>query len=306
MAKAKPAPIIHTERLLALVPFITAHQGISLKDLAAAFNVSTKTMNDDLTTLWMCGLPGYTALELMDLSFDSGYVTIRNAPTLRAPRNLGMEEIVALLLGLSLLKDSIGENVDIVDRINGLAIRLSEKAGIPANFDVSNPVSSLVRAQIIAAISKQQPLSIAYHSLYNDEFSHREIKPLEIRIDGGVEYLFAYCYKAASFRVFRIDRIQSFEILEKSADQQLNVQDISSQGFNSTITFNSRMRLMKERFSLQEAQMNQKTTIHSFSKQWIIRSIFASSGSAVLDAPTEIAAEIAQKARLMLNRYLAL
>ena len=306
MAKAKPAPIIHTERLLALVPFITAHQGISLKDLAAAFNVSTKTMNDDLTTLWMCGLPGYTALELMDLSFDSGYVTIRNAPTLRAPRNLGKEEIVALLLGLSLLKDSIGENVDIVDRINALAIRLSEKAGIPANFDVSNPVSSLVRAQIIAAISKQQPLSIAYHSLYNDEFSHREIKPLEIRIDGGVEYLFAYCYKAASFRVFRIDRIQSLEILEKSADQQLNVQDISSQGFNSTITFNSRMRLMKERFSLQEAQMNQKTTIHSFSKQWTIRSIFASSGSAVLDAPTEIAAEIAQKARLMLNRYLAL
>ena len=306
MAKAKPAPIIHTERLLALVPFITAHQGISLKDLAAAFNVTTKVMNDDLTTLWMCGLPGYTALELMDLSFDSGYVTIRNAPTLRAPRNLGMEEIVALLLGLSLLKDSIGENVDIVDRINALAIRLSEKAGIPANFDVSNPVSSLVRAQIIAAISNQQPLSIAYHSLYNDEFSHREIKPLEIRIDGGVEYLFAYCYKAASFRVFRVDRIQSLEILEKSADHQLNVHNISSQWFNSTITFNSKMRLMKERFNLQEAQINQKTTIRSFSKQWIIRSIFASSGSAVLEVPTEIAAEIAQKAELMLNRYLAL
>ncbi|CAB4333283.1 MAG: WYL domain-containing protein [Actinobacteria bacterium] len=306
MAKAKPAPIVHTERLLALVPFITAHQGISLKDLAAAFNVTTKVMNDDLTTLWMCGLPGYTALELMDLSFDSGYVTIRNAPTLRAPRNLGMEEIVALLLGLSLLKDSIGENMDFVDRINALAIRLSEKAGIPANFDVSNPVSSLIRGQIIEAISKQQPLSIAYHSLYNDEFSHREIKPLELRIDKGVEYLFAYCYKASSFRVFRIDRIQSLEILEKNPGQQSDVNDVASHGFISSIIFSSKLRLMKERFGLEDAQINENISIHSFSKQWIIRSIFASSGSAVLEAPSEIAAEIAQKAELMLNRYLAL
>jgi proteasome accessory factor C len=306
MAKTKPAPIIHTERLLALVPFITAHQGISLKELAAAFNVSTKTINDDLTTLWMCGLPGYTALELMDLSFDSGYVTIRNAPTLRAPRNLAMEEIVALLLGLSLLKDSVGQNIVLVERINALAMRLSEKAGIPAKFVVSNPVSSLIRAQLIAAITQLQPLSIAYHSLYSDEYSQREVKPLEMRIEGGVEYLFAYCYKASAFRVFRIDRIQSLEILEKVPDQQIEVNDVASDGLNSIVTFNSKLRLMKERFGLEDAQIDVKTSIRSFSKQWLIRSIFASSGSAVLEEPSEISAEIAQKAQLMLNRYLAL
>jgi proteasome accessory factor C len=306
MAKAKPAPIIHTERLLALVPFITAHQGISLKELAAAFNVTTKTMNDDLTTLWMCGLPGYTALELMDLSFDSGFVTIQNAPTLKAPRSLGMEEIIALLLGLSLLKESVADNFVLVERINLLTQRLSEKAGIGSKFDVINPVSSLIRAQIIAAIEKAQMLSIGYHSLYSDEFSNREVKPLELRIDGGIEYLFAYCYKASAFRVFRIDRIQSLEILKKITNQHLDALDIASDGFNSSITFSSKLRLMKERFGLQEAQINQKTPIHSFSKQWIIRGIFASSGSAVLEAPSEIAAEIAQKAQLMLNRYLAL
>ena len=42
MAKEKPTPLIHTQRLLALVPFISAHQGISLKELAATFNVSTE------------------------------------------------------------------------------------------------------------------------------------------------------------------------------------------------------------------------------------------------------------------------
>ena len=306
MAKAKPAPIIHTERLLALVPFITAHQGISLKDLAAAFDVTTKTMNDDLTTLWMCGLPGYTALELMDLSFDSGYVTIRNAPTLKAPRSLGMEEIVALLLGLSLLKDSVNENKDLVDRINSLATRLGEKGGIAAKFSVSNPVSGLFRAQIIAAITEQKTLSIAYHSMYNDEFSHREVKPLEMRIDGGVEYLFAYCYKASALRVFRIDRIESLNILDNATDQLMDKQTTASDGFSSSLIFSSRLRLMKERFDLQDAEVNQETTIHSFSKQWIVRSVFASSGSADLQAPSEIRAEIAQKAQSLLKRYLAL
>jgi proteasome accessory factor C len=110
MAKNRPAPIIHTERLLALVPYISAHQGIAIADLAKAFDVTTSQMSADLTTLWMCGLPGYTALELMDLSFESGFVTIRNAPTLKSPRTLNVEEVISLLLGLDLIKESLAEN----------------------------------------------------------------------------------------------------------------------------------------------------------------------------------------------------
>jgi len=104
MPHAKPAPIIHTERLLALVPYISAHQGIAVKNLAQVFNVTTTQIIADLTTLWMCGLPGYTALELMDLSFESGFVSIRNAPTLKSPRTLSKEEIISLLLGLDLVR----------------------------------------------------------------------------------------------------------------------------------------------------------------------------------------------------------
>ena len=84
-AKRAANPLERTSRLLDLVPYINTHQGISLVDLAQVFEVSTEQMISDLTTLWMCGLPGYTPLELMDLDFESGYVTIRNAPTLAKP-----------------------------------------------------------------------------------------------------------------------------------------------------------------------------------------------------------------------------
>ena len=103
-ARKATNPLEHTARLLDLVPYINTHQGISLVDLAEVFEVSTDQMASDLTTLWMCGLPGYTPLELMDLDFESGYVTIRNALTLARPRSITHEEGVALVLGLDVLR----------------------------------------------------------------------------------------------------------------------------------------------------------------------------------------------------------
>ena len=119
MAKTGTTPLEQTSRLLDLVPFLLSHQGISLADLAKYFKVETDVMLDDLNTLWMCGLPGYTPLELMDLDFESGYVTIRNAPTLAKPRSITHEEGVALVLGLDVLRSTISpEREDLIDAID--------------------------------------------------------------------------------------------------------------------------------------------------------------------------------------------
>ena len=93
-----------TERLLDLVPYLATHQGIPLEELAREFSISPSQLTEDLTTLWMCGLPGYTALELMDLSFDNGFVSISNAETLANPRVLNRDEVLALILGLESLQ----------------------------------------------------------------------------------------------------------------------------------------------------------------------------------------------------------
>ena len=98
----------HTERLLDLVPYLATHQGIPIEELAHEFSISTAQLTEDLTTLWMCGLPGYTALELMDLSFDTGFVSISNAETLARPRILNRDEVLALILGLEALQEDAG------------------------------------------------------------------------------------------------------------------------------------------------------------------------------------------------------
>jgi len=106
MANAQMTPLAQTARLLDLVPFLLSHQGISLTDLAKHFKVDSEVIVDDLNTLWMCGLPGYTPLELIDLAFDSGFVTIRNAAPLAFIRTMSSSEIVSLALGLDLLREN--------------------------------------------------------------------------------------------------------------------------------------------------------------------------------------------------------
>ena len=97
MSREISSPLLRTRRLLDLVPYITTHQGIELKELARHFDVSPSQMHADLMTLWMCGLPGYTPLELIDLEFESGYVSIRNAEVLQRVRLLTKQELVIIL-----------------------------------------------------------------------------------------------------------------------------------------------------------------------------------------------------------------
>ena len=47
-------------RLLSLVPYLREHDGVAMTEVAAAFGISLKTLREDLSVLWMCGMPGLT------------------------------------------------------------------------------------------------------------------------------------------------------------------------------------------------------------------------------------------------------
>ena len=93
-------------RLLALVPYVLQHQGAPLADVAERFGVSESELIDDLKLLWVCGLPGYSHLELIDVSYESGDVYIRNADVISAPMRLHRDEALALLIGLQVIEQS--------------------------------------------------------------------------------------------------------------------------------------------------------------------------------------------------------
>ena len=63
-------------RLLALVPYLQAHDGIAIEQAAADFDISEDQLRRDLQLLWMCGLPGHGPGDLIDLSFDGETVSV--------------------------------------------------------------------------------------------------------------------------------------------------------------------------------------------------------------------------------------
>jgi proteasome accessory factor C len=304
MGKNFSAPLERTARLLDLVPYINTHQGIALKDLAAVFEVSNAQMVNDLTTLWMCGLPGYTPLELMDLDFESGYVNISNAPTLAKPRSVTFDEGVALILGLDLLRASIPtDRSDLLEKIDSLSTRLSSIINLNSTFSVVAPVNQGVSAAIDEALASRSSLEIEYHSMYRDEITQRTIFPIEIIQVEGQQYLSSYCYSASDFRQFKLDRIQKAVVTQESKTIPEDATD--TQRINSRLKVLKPTREIAERFSRQDLIAGSEFDFQTYSQQWLERSILSSGDGVALLTPPEIRASIAQMAQSMLDRYKA-
>ena len=101
---SRSTPTEKAARMLDLVPYIQARQGIALSELALAFNVSEEELLSDLQALWMCG---ENRFDLIDLEFESGFVSIRNAHTLNRVRTFSQQEVVSILLGLDILRQDL-------------------------------------------------------------------------------------------------------------------------------------------------------------------------------------------------------
>jgi proteasome accessory factor C len=304
MVKENTTPLDQVSRMLDLVPFLLTHQGIALSELAKHFNVSEEIVLDDLNTLWMCGLPGYTPLELIDLSFESGFVTIRNANTLAKVRKLNSSEIISLTLGLDLLKDSqMTLDTSIAARVESLSDRLREIIG--ASFFIEEDGYAALRGKIHHSITHGLDLTFDYFSLTKDSRSQRHVTPYGFYIEDNFEYLEAYCHSGQADRVFRFDRISEAVV----GDQSTVTAPVKSQRpadrVRAAIQINRASRRNAERLgiSLIAVSAGSEIVIESFTPEWILRSILAGAGDLSLTQPAGLIAAVSQSARLALALY---
>lgn len=303
MAKTQSTPVEKAARLLDLVPFISTHQGIALSDLAKEFNLSESELLSDLNTLWMCGLPGYTPLELIDLEFDSGYVSIRNAEVLQRVRLLTKQELVIILLGLDILRSSLDpKRADLHAAIAGLTSKIKEIVG---NVATASPiVDSLHRAIIAQAIASRMDLTVKYHSTIRDTVTERVITPLELSLDLGFEVLSAFCQNAGGFRTFRLDNMRSVQVAGSSVSVPEPIDDSDHQW---QLLIKSRYRTSLERFRSaykpRESAAGEEVTVISFSQDWLLRNAMSTLASVEVQLPVSARSLISEKCQQTLELY---
>jgi proteasome accessory factor C len=295
------APIQEVSRLLDLVPFLSTHSHISLKELAREFGVTEREMGNELTALSMCGLPGYTPYELIEVFFDSGFVSINNHEALDIPRALTNLEVSTLLIGLNLLRDTVGENQAALTRIDHLSRQLSDLLGKVIEVK-ENPQSSLV-GDIKRAIAHRDALSIEYTDSITQESSQRRVIPLSLYTETVHTYLSAYCQSADGYRNFRIDRITSLHVLESDPTEVPEVEDRPTEQFVATLKVGKRRRAIAELLSLAELPMRGEFTFTSFSSSWLEKAAISFAPDLIVSAPSQTRAAVLRELENTLALY---
>lgn len=196
-------------RMLSLVPWLIAHDGVTIDEAAAHFGVTAEQLEKDLWLLIVCGLPGYGPDQLVDIDFwDDGRIHVIDAQTLDRPLRLGADEAMSLLLGLRLLEQVPGVH----DRsaIISASGKLSRAVDLPEEeltVSAQPVIDEAISAAVATAISLGADLEITYASGTSDEVTERRISPEQVVLADGRAYLEAYCFLAGARRTFRVDRI---------------------------------------------------------------------------------------------------
>lgn len=193
-------------RVLDLVPYILENPGIEISVLADHFNVTQKQAMADLELIFLCGLPGYTPYELIDLSFEDGVVTIIDPQVLDKPRLFNEVEAVVLNLGLSIMKSAIADH-DKKTVISELQAKIEKK------FSAVSDISYITKSKpefydlLSEAISKGTAVNVTYRSLSRDEVSVRILFPKKVYLAQGNFYFTAIDSVSNQERHFRMDLI---------------------------------------------------------------------------------------------------
>jgi len=294
----KSTPTEKAARMLDLVPFISTHQGISTAELASEFSISIPELLSDLNALWMCG---DSRFDLIDLEFESGFVSIRNAETLNQVRNLSQQEIVSILLGLDLIsKDLPTDREDLHDDIRSLRKKLGK--GSERLVDATPSSKGSILASLKEALSTQRKVEIEYTSSVSETLSSRLVSPIELYTDQERDFLVGFCEQAHSQRTFRVDRISAVEILEiEAVHDNLNVSDTAMA--TAKISISRDVRRARESLGQFLSGEGTEVEVGAYSLSWLARTVLAAGGAMKVSQPTEVRSEVAELAAKTLGLY---
>ena len=113
-------------RSMDLIPYVLENPGVSIAELSARFSVTQAQIESDLQLVFMCGLPGYTPYELIDVAFEDGVVSIIDPQVLDKPRKFSSNVIVVIALGLKIFIDINQTNSTALTKLKQLSEKIAQ------------------------------------------------------------------------------------------------------------------------------------------------------------------------------------
>jgi len=292
-------------RTMDLIPYILENPGISIGKLAKQFTVSEKQVESDLQLIFMCGLPGYTPYELIDLIFEDGVVSIIDPQVLDKPRRFTKSELVVIVLGLQLLSELSAPDAIRSGKLQLLSNKIMKLGGSNSVVIAPSSSKSPYVEVITRAITDKKSLTMQYQSLVKDEISVRAIIPHSLYLMNGNLYLSALDLKAKSDRIFKVELIKNCEIGNEISSEAV-AQDSST--IEVVLDVQRAYRNFIERNSsiitaVEEQKNSFRVQLKLNNLEWLKRSILSNSPGIKVISPPSLAQEVAELAASLLASY---
>jgi len=242
-------------RLLAIVPWVAAHDGPSITEVCERFGVRESELLADLDLLFLCGVHPFTPDTLIEVDVADGRVWIRFADYFRRPLRLTPPEGLALLgagaalAGLSVLGDREARNTKAARRTEEPAEEAGPLSGAPGWGDPNGALGRaleklsdvlgvrsgdaldmtlgaappVILEPLQLAATEHRKVEIDYYSFGRDGRSRRVIHPWRVHNTAGEWYVTAWCEQANGRRLFRVDRIGAATFLEATFEPPAEV-----------------------------------------------------------------------------------
>ncbi len=309
----------HLPRLLALVPWLLAHPGTEVSDVAREFGITEAQVRADVNLLWMCGLPGYGPGDLIDVTWHGDRVTLSNAETIERPLRLTSDEALAMITALRALSGVPGiVSTEAIDRALAKLEAAAGTAGV-ADRVVAAPESG-TDVEIVTtasnALARGRRLHLRYWVPARDEATERDVDPLRLFTSDGSAYLKGYCHASEDLRTFKLSRVLSAEILDVAvaAPDEARRRAFDADLFTPaaddrlvTFSLDPAARWVSDYYPCETVQERGDggliVQMRSHDDDWVRWLALGLAGVAVLTEPLDLAAEVRHVAACALAAY---
>lgn len=291
-------------RALDLIPYILENPGIELESLAEKFGITQKQVLSDLEIIFLCGLPGYTPYELIDLTFEDGIVTVIDPQVLDKPRVFTQSEAIVLNLGLSIMKAALRDKMTL-QRIETLQSKLQSKFKSISDVSIAMGNPPNFYEMIIQSIRDKSIVEIVYHSVSKDAISKKILAPQNVYVSAGNYYMSAIDLKLSQERNYRLDAITEC-VVSSGVHELSDLIDDSSEEFNFKIVTGSLFLIEKYSTLFKSVEKIKGEYVASgriSNSEWLQRLVISNAPDLRLVEPANLAALIKERVESAIKLY---
>lgn len=299
-------------RMLLMIPFLEANQGITLAEIAKKFGITEKRAKTEVEQLMLLGT-GWQVDELIKLNLDAlegGSVEISNTKFVPEQLKFSQTERSALLLALhSLRQIANAEQTNAIDQVIG---KLEQS--LPQAVDIHvEDVNESVRLAVTGALEKNVRLEIVYTADGADAPAKLLVDPLRLKKEAGHLYLSAWSHKSQNHRFYRLDRIGHAATTSDPVDPSTYNQQIPDEFFADTAEPDVELLVDRDAWWIVEPctheviskpdEWPRRVRVRNTGNAWLERLVLLAGGGIEVETPVELRESVRAAARAALAAY---